>query len=152
MTVESSVFASTLIAVSTQSELKFLSALPQLASDSGAVWAVADGVSVEGLHAEVVGIKRRFGNLWGLRASVREARALLLSHDIVVAITGAGPLALPFLIAARQLGLRTIFVEAPEWAGKRRRGRLARLADETIVEWEHQLVRHPFATVLGETV
>ena len=152
MSAQLSVFASTLIAVSTNAEARFLSGLPQLGVDDGPIWVVAPGVSTEQLPANTFEIEQRLTRFWNLRQAIDHASTLLVSRETVVVITGAGLLAPAFLLAARRLGLRTIFVESPEWAGKRRRGRLARLADETIVEWEHQLVRHPFATVLGETV
>ena len=148
---ELSPFDNVVLAISSPSQARFLSSLPQLQASTSPTWVLGPGVSPNGLNGRIDNVDRTFGRGRSMLASRAEARDLLRDTDASLVLVGSGPLALPYLLAARDQEIRSIFFESPE-APTGRRSLVARLADSTVVEWEHQLTRHPFATVLGETL
>lgn len=148
----STAFSHSLFVVSTNEQARFLSAMPQVSSTDEITWVAASKAAAKGLSGEVHVLDGDFAKLLRLRTSIGEAAGCIRDIDATVVLVGAGPLALPFLLAARKSATKSIFLESPVATSKRAPLRVAKLADTTIVEWEHQLVRHPFATVLGETV
>jgi len=77
-------------------------------------------------------------------------RTLRRDRPDVVISTGAG-VAVPFFVAARALGIRTVFVEVYDRIDSRTlTGRLCRpLADLFCVQWEEQLRLYPGSELIG---
>lgn len=147
-----SVFAQSLFVVSTREQARFLTALPQISATDEITWVAASGAAARGLSGTVHVLDGDFAKPLRLRTAVREATTYIRDAEASVVLAGAGSAALPFLLAARKNATQSIFLEEPSATTARTPLRVAKLADRTLVEWEHQLVRHPFATVLGETV
>ncbi len=148
----SSVFSQSLFVVSTNEQARFLTSMPQVSAADEITWVAASNAAAKGLSGSVHVLPNDFAKPMRHRAAVSEAAELIADVGASVVLAGAGSLALPFLLAARKSATKSIFLESPLAASKRSPLRVGKLADTTIVEWEHQLVRHPFATVLGETV
>ncbi len=150
-TADNAGLSKTLFVVSAAEQATFLLSLPQVAARPELAWILPAGVAARDLGGNFTKVPKSFGSPRTMLGSVREARGLIETADVDVVIVGAGRLALAFLLAARKLGVRSVFLESPTSGGERSRSPLTRLADATVVEWEHQLTRHPFAIVLGET-
>ncbi len=144
-------FDKVVLAISSSAQAAFLASLPQLQTATTPTWILGPGVPARGLPGHIDKVDTSFGKPKSMLGSKGVARDLLTQADASVVLVGSGRLALPFLLSARDLDIRSIFFESPETPAGRR-SLVARLADTTVVEWEHQLTRHPFATVLGETL
>ena len=145
-------FTNSLFVVSANEQARFLLSLPQVASTEDISWVAANKAAAAGLPGTVQVVAPDFAKPTRLRTAVVDSAAIIRESKASVVLAGSGPLALPFFLAARKNAIKSIFLESPNTTGGRSALGVAKLADTTIVEWEHQLVRHPFATVLGETV
>ena len=148
----SSTFARALFVISDEQQARFLTSLPQVSATDDIHWVTASKAAAKGLSGSVTVLASDFAKSSRMRSAVSEASKLIKAADATVVLAGSGALALPFLLAARKSSTQSIFLESPNATRKRIPLRVAKLATTTVVEWEHQLVSHPFATVLGETV
>ena len=147
-----SAFAQSLFVVSTHEQARLLTSLPQVSATNEITWVAASRSAARGLSGAVHILDDDFAKALRMRSAVGEATSYIRDAEASVVLVGAGPSALPFLLASRKSNTPSIYLESPSATSARNLLRVAKLADQTIVEWEHQLVRHPFATVLGETV
>lgn len=148
----SSAFANALFVISTTEQARFLTSMPQIAATEEITWVAASKGAATGLPGSVHVLDGDFSKLLRIRSAVSEAGSFIRASNASVVLAASGPLALPFLLAAQKSDAQSIFLESSSATSRRTPLRVAKLADTTIVEWEHQLVGHPFATVLGETV